>query len=114
MNKPPAASVDQHDSGFHLPQRLLIDDAIGLGCQRRMQRDDVALSQKRSHFHVLDVILGGPTQIWIRGESKDAHPNTAQNFANALPALSRSVGAGSFALETKPGLSAKLEIKFPY
>src|SRR5271165_1602370 len=73
MNKTAATDVDDYHSRLHSGQRLFIDDVIRFGCQRGMQRNEIAFSRQRLYFRILNFTLRRPSPVRKRVESEDAH-----------------------------------------
>ena len=52
-------SVDDHDTGLHLLDSIVIDHMAGLICQRAMQRDDIGMGQKFRKVNVVEIAVCG-------------------------------------------------------
>ena len=72
-----------------------------------MQRDEVAFSRKRAHFHIFNAILSGPFLVRIRVGSQDTHPKSAQDFAHNAHGLASAKNAGRFSSQVKSHQAAK-------
>ena len=113
MDKATTADIDEHDSGFHQGQRLLIHNAIGFRSQRSVQRNKIAFSRESVHVHILNAILGRPFLVWKRVGSEDAHPESTEYFANDTPNLAGAKYSRRLPTQVKPHQAAEREVKLP-
>lgn len=108
VDQPTTRRVDEHGVLFHLGERLLVYDVLGLISQRTVERDKVALGQQFVETGILAVRLEGIGRIGVVGHQLAA--KALEDASKANTNLTSADDTDGFAVKCTTEQAIEVEV----